>query len=195
MKIKILFLFLFFLILIINISTISAYNWSSSVISPESTDDAYRACLAIDNSNSIHVAWKDKSNIIDENRDWDIFYKYKNLNSNWSKIDIVTSNSMDNVICLSMTIDNNNTIHIAYKEEKFTVSNFESDIFYIFKKNNEKWSQPELISKTSTGTTSCPTITSDEAGIIHLVWADTTPFDNYNDSDLIYTKKTINGWT
>jgi hypothetical protein len=190
---------LLFVFLLITPQVSSIYNWSEPIkLNSESFRDSYRACVGLDSTNTFHITWKDNSDIIKADADWDIFYKNKQ-GLNWSNTTIVTPFSFNDSTCLSMTIDKKDMIHIAWKDDSDILhSGSDWDIFYTYKTNaSSTWSQPVLISKNSTGVCSCPSISTDNDGSVHISYADTTyAYDNDSDSDIIYTFKTKNKpWT
>ena len=194
---KITVIIIFFFIFSINISpVISGYvEWSAAtVFSSESSSDAYRQCVAIDKNDVFHVAWKDKSDIQSAGTDWDIFYKNLIKDTGWSPIELVTGTEFNDSICLSMAVDSNQTVHIAWKEQtRFDRVSSDWDIFYTYKTIYNNWSNPTLISLNSDYVCSCPTIAVDEKDTVHLSWADTSPLlGSGTDSDIYYTHKKIN---
>lgn len=177
-------------------SVASKISWSEFyTLSNEGNDDAYRARVVCDSQNNFHVVWKEKSNILNAGIDWDLFYKYRTVNGTWSEIALITTDFASDAICLSLSIDSMDTLHLAWKDTS-NVSNagIDSDIFYMYKAYGTDWSEPVLISNQSMGECSCPEIIADNKNTIHLTYADTSyDIDQDSDADIMYTSRTING--
>ncbi len=187
------------LIIISSSSALSKINWSpSTVLSSESNLYSYRGNIVIDSLQTLHFVWKDKSSILNSSSDWDLFYKYKKQNNTWSTTELITPLSINDSNCLSLEIDSNDTLHLAYKDQTDILNaGSDWDIFYKSKPFNLNWTQPVLISDLSTEVCTCPSITIDKDDTIHITWADTTDIYNSDkDSDIYYKKKIINqNWT
>jgi len=176
-------------------NNITEFFWTKpEIISTESTENAYRASLDIDNNNNIHIAWKDKTNYSNSGDDYDIFYKFKPKNGNWSITEVVSTESNGESICLSLAIDNNNNIHIAWKDKtNYSNSGDDSDIFYKFKPKNGNWSITEVVSTESDKDCNCPNLKIDNNNSLHIVWPDSSNYKNSgNDQDIFYKYK-LNG--
>lgn len=169
----------------------AAYDWSDmEIISKESTSDAYRQCIAIDSNDTIHLIWKDNSNIQESGSDWDLYYSTKSKIDTWTSQVLITPNSSYNINCLSIAIDSMNMIHVAWKQQTDLLN--DTDIFYMTGSTTKNWSTPMLISTNSSGICSCPSLFIDTTDTVHLIWADTTPMNHSGtDADLYYTKKTL----
>jgi len=200
MKKKILVSLLICIFLIVSASTVHAmYTWSTpSILSKESRSDSYRASVALDYRNTFHVAWKDNSNILQADTDWDVFYSYKEQEKNWTTTELVTTTSVNDSNCLAIAIDRNNTVHCVWKDQT-DVENAGSDwdIFYVYKKWQKNWSSPYLLSVQSTGVCSCPSIAIDAYDTIHVIWSDNADLNQSGeDMDIFYTyKPTTGNWS
>lgn len=180
---------------IFNLSTISKADitWSEpTLLSDRSYNDAYRQCIGC-YKDIIHVAWKDHSDIFNSGPDWDIFYRYRTIDGNWSSIELVSNRCDGDSTCLSLVVDDFGRIHIAW-EDSSTIfdSNSDRDIFYRYRNIDGSWSPIELISNESNGMSGCPSITTDILGRIHIVWADYGINNSGVDADVFY-REIING--
>lgn len=167
-------------------------SWDNTIIlSNDSKTFSYRANIVVDSFDTIHVVWKDKSDILNAGKDWDLFYKYKTKNGNWSDTLLVTTNSINDSNCLSLAIDKKNTLHLVWKDKTDMLNaGSDWDIFYKTKPLNEAWSSTHLISVNSTDHCSCPKITIDYLDVIHIIWADSSMYiDNNSDTDIMYVYK------
>ena len=186
------------IILLLPMSLGDNTSWNNTIVlSNESTTFSYRANIVVDSSDTIHVVWKDKSDILNAGKDWDLFYKYKPKNGSWSNTILVTTNSINDSNCLSLAIDKDNNLHLVWKDQTDMLhAGSDWDIFYKTKPFDRDWSSTELISVNSTGHCSCPKITVDKIGTIHIVWADASQYiDNATDTDIMYVYKPKNvGW-
>lgn len=191
---RLLFIF-FFSLLLCSISCLADYDWSQSMIlSSESTSNAYRASVSVDRFDTFHVCWKDHSPIRNAGSDWDIFYRYKEHDKEWSRTELVTSLSTNDSNCLSIATDSFNTVHLVFKDQTDMIdAGSDWDIFYMYKPWNEPWSLPILLSTKSTDLSSCPFITIDNNDGLHVIWSDATDlFESGNDMDIFYRYKPIN---
>lgn len=70
-------------------------TWSiTEVISTESTEDSEYPRVAVDNEDSIRIAWKDETNYENSGTDSDIFYKYWDVgSSSWSDTEVISTES------------------------------------------------------------------------------------------------------
>ncbi len=174
-------------------------DWSSpEVVSTESTGNAYRAMLAVDQNGTIHIAWKDESIYQNLGTNWHIFYKYKPKGGNWTDTEMVSTESTGYCNCLSMVVDQNATVHVVWKDN----SNYKNigtnwHIFYKNKPKGGNWTTTEIVSTESTGDCGCPSLAVDKNNTIHVTWADdSTIFDNNSDWDIFYRSRLKNGyWT
>jgi hypothetical protein len=97
---------------------------------------------------------------------------------------------MQSITCLSLAIDSNNQVHVAWKQQTDFVN--DTDIYYMTGSKTQKWTTPLLISTNSSGICSCPSLFVDANDMIHISWADTTPInESGSDADLYYIKKTV----
>lgn len=169
--------------------TVTAYDWSEAeIITKKSTGDAYRQCISLDSNGTIHLVWKDTSDIQDAGSDWDLFYATKPKESFWTEQTLITPDSTQSITCLSIGIDSTNQVHVAWKQQTNLIN--DTDIYYMKGSVTNGWTDPLLISINSSGICSCPSLYVDAFDTIHLSWADTTPIqDSGSDADLYYVKK------
>lgn len=163
-------------------------------ISSESNSYAYRAIIDVDANDTIHIAWKDKSNYNNSGSDWDVFYKQKTKNGEWSKTEVVSFDSKNDCNCLFLDVDQMGNVYIVWKEQvPVTESQSISHIFFSMKKVNEKWSEKLKISTESNGTCSCPCLNIDRYGTLHVTWSDNSNIlHSNNDFDVFYKQKPKN---
>ncbi len=184
------YIFVITIILVSHITILKA-KWSDPiVISSESKNSAYRAVLDIDIDDNLHIAWKDNSNYSNAFDDWDIFYKYKPKNKDWTKTEVVTTESINDSNCLFMSVDKNKTVHVVWKDKTdIDDAGSDYDIFYKYKQFNKNWSKMKLVSINSTADSGCPCSTIDNKGNLHVVWADQINIEkSTNDWDVYYSK-------
>lgn len=167
-------------------------NWSKvQLISTETTGFANCPYMAVDDFGIIHVAWGDNSNYSNSGNDYDILYKYRDINGSWSITEVVTTYSRDNSSRPFFDIDSKRTIHLVW-EEKTTLgdSGEDWDVFYTFKKLDETWQSFELISTESSKDSNRPILRVDTSDNIHVIWIDKTNISSCDgDYDIFYKKK------
>jgi len=129
--------------------------------------------IEIDSQNNIHIIWLDNSNINDNGRDYDIFYKTKSYSMEWSPISVVTIDSIANCKWPSMVISPSDTIHIAWSD--ITIGSSDYDIFHMQKKTEENWETPQKVTTESKYESNWPRFTVDINETIHMTWWDKTP--------------------
>jgi len=178
--------------------------WSDpEIISKETSESSYRASLAIGLDDTIHIAWKDKTDYNGSGNDWDVFYRYKPINGNWSTIEVVSTENTSECSCLSLTVDNNDTVHIAWAARTDEINSLIDKIYYRSKTRNGVWGKISCVSNESTKDCACPSIEVDNKGIVYVVWnkgivyvvwPDSTNYNNSGtDYDIFYKSKTENG--
>lgn len=171
-------------------------GWTiTEIVSTESDDTAYRAILDVDQDGAVHIAWLDRSNYNNSGRDWDIFYKMKPRNGNWTTTEIVSTESTDDSNCLDMDVDQNGTIHIVWKDKtNFSNAGQDYDIFYKKKHKNDIWTITEIVSTDNSGSCSCPSLAIDKDYSVHVVWPDSTFDTGFGfDYDIFYKKRSSDG--
>jgi len=225
-------------------------SWTKTeVVSVESTNDSNCLFMSVDKNKTVHVVWKDQTDIDNAGDDFDIFYKYKPFNGNWSKIQLVSVNSTKNSGCPCSVIDKNGNLHVVwsdcidceassnewnvyysrlnddnfsfpelvsaestaesfepviavdsklnihvvwYEKSNYGNSGDDFDIFYKYKPFNGNWSETQVVSKESTGSSTIPALTVDSDDVLHLVWVDTTNINNAgSDGDIFYKNKSL----
>jgi hypothetical protein len=173
--------------------------WSpTELVSPDSTNDAYRAILDIDNNDTIHIAWRDKTNYNNSGDDFDIFYKQHLVNNTWTPTELVSSESDKQSTCFFLTVTEDGIAHVVWKEETHRYQSGDGwDIVYKRRLANGSWTKVEIVSIESKGNCSCPVAKVDNTGIVHVIWSDGTDYMNAGDDyDLFYKQRLTNGtWT
>jgi len=183
---------IFIIILSVTISS-KAYT-SVEELSPQSYNDYYRVALAVDSENNIHIAWKDKTPLLDSGNDWDVFYRIKYANEIWGPVELVSESSTKHVHCLALTVDTNDTVHIVWTDETpLLKSGDDKDIYYRCKPSQSTWAPVQLVSINSTEDCTCPQLITDSKNTVHVVWPDGTNLGNAGqDYDIFYAKKQQN---
>jgi len=158
-------------------------EWSDvEVVSTESTGNAYRAIVGVDSLGTVHVAWKDDSDILGAGSDWDVMYKSKPTMGQWTPTELVSTGSSLTSHCLFLTVDHQDTVHVVWKEDTDAFSSgSDSDIWYAQKPRDGQWSSPEIVSTESVTDSSCPCVAVDSSGRIVIVWADGTNYSGSGD--------------
>jgi len=140
----------------------------------------------------------DATNYGDAGGDWDVFYKKKPRDDNWTTTEIVSTESTEDSNCLSLDIDQNGTIHIVWKDKtNFSNAGEEYDVFYKKKPMDGTWTITEVVSTESSGRCGCPSLAVDKNNTVHVTWPDGTYDTGFGiDYDIFYKKKPMDGtWT
>ena len=174
-------------------------GWTNTeVVSTESTKSAYRAVLDVDQNGTVHIAWKDNTNYGGSGSDWDIFYKMKPRDGNWTTTEVVSTESTEDSDCLFLDVDQSGTVHIVWKDKtNFSNSGPDNDIFYKKKPKDGSWTLTEVVSSESFRDCGCPSLAVDKDYSVHFIWPDLTDFTGFDDEyDIFYKKETKDGsWT
>jgi len=177
----------------------SDYNWSfTEVVSTESLLLSRENSLAVGTDGTVHIAWEDKSDYGGSGSDWDIFYKYKSNDGNWSNTEVVsTESTVDTIYSLypSLAVEDDGTVHIAWVDPtEYGGSGSDSDIFYKQRSSNGDWSVTEVVSTESTTYSNCPSLDVDSNGTVHVAWDDSTDYSGSGaDEDIFYKQKSSSG--
>jgi hypothetical protein len=197
--ISIIFIFIMITPNIYRSASASKGCWSDvEVVSTESTNFAYRAILAVDDNGTVHIAWKDKSNYSGSGRDWDVFYKKKPRDGDWTITEVVSTESTDSCNCLFLAVEPDGTVHVTWKgKTNYGGSGSDYDIFYKKKPSDGDWTITEVVSTESSSDSNCPWLTVDDNGTVHIAWSDGTIYGGSDDDwDVFYKKKPRDGdWT
>ena len=138
----------------------------------------YSINIEADSRGNVHMVWETAPTYA--NYDEHHIVYCKRSSTGWGSIKYVTSNSdIDDTAQPSFSVDANGNIHIVCKD---IYGPENSDIIYI-KKQNGKWSSPELVSyykylpdDVDESYVSSPYIVSDSDGGVHIIWKDDTQY-------------------
>jgi len=103
-------------------------SWSTTVVvSTESNATSWAPSLAVDSSRNVHIAWDDRPEV-----DWTIFYKrYEVLKANWTRTQVVSTESTENSWVASLAVDSSRNVHIAWHDvTDYAGCGSDADIFY-----------------------------------------------------------------
>ena len=107
--------------------------WTTTeVVSTESTYDSFSPSIAVDNSGRIHITWEDSTRYRGSGPDWDIFYKYWNVNRGvWTKSEVVSTESKYTSWYSTVVVDNSSKLHVIWWDmTNYKGSGMDWDIFY-----------------------------------------------------------------
>ena len=171
------------------ISDRSLRGWSiTEVVSTESTETSYNACVAYDLNGGIHVVWDDDTNYGGSGSDKDIFYKMKPSGGSWTTTEVVSMESDKDCYYSSLVIDSNGDIHVVWEDTYLT----EGNIYYKMKPNGGSWTSEELVSTEDPDASAMASIIIESDGTAHVTWCSVTD-DEY---DIFYKNKPSGGsWT
>ncbi|RLI63593.1 MAG: hypothetical protein DRO67_05505, partial [Candidatus Asgardarchaeum californiense] len=110
------------------------YWTNTEVISTESSNESHRPSLAVDNDQTVHVAWYDRTDYGGAGPDVDIFYKMKKNHGNWTDTEIVSTETTSDAWYPSLAVDDGGTVHLVWEEyTSYGGSGNDRDIFYKYK--------------------------------------------------------------
>ena len=166
---------------------IDGSGWTvTEFISTESAAGSIVPSIAIDSSDTIHLAWRDGSDYLGCGIDDDIFYKKMIGDSIWTTTEVISTESTHQSYQVSLAIDSTDAVHVVWRDETGADSDY--DIFY---KNRDyyrdSWTDVKIISTESTDDAVAPSISIGPKDGIHIVWYDYTDYDG-TDLDIIYRK-------
>jgi len=174
-------------------------GWSTTeIVSTESKIDSWFPSLSVDSIGTAHIVWYERANYGDSGYDDDIFYKYKLKGSNWSNIEVVSTESTKDSWLPSLTVDSTGTVHVTWEDwTNVSGSGNDWDIFYKCKPNGGSWTPTEVVSTESTSDCSVSSLVVDSAGTVHVTWIDYTNYSGAgSDVDIFYKCKPNGGsWT
>jgi parallel beta-helix repeat protein len=147
-------------------STDGGTTWAAvTEITSSSKYTSIMPSIAIDNNNSIHVAWGGRSDEIPNAAN----IYYRKFTTSWGETETVTNETFSNYRnrdpCI--TTDNNNKPHIVW--ERFTPATDPRYHVYYTDKTGTNWSKPRRLS-VSTLDTTAPSISISKDGVRHVVW-------------------------
>lgn len=175
--------------------------WSSiTIVSSNSTEDSDFPDVAIDGSDTLHIAWTDGTNLTC-GTDLDIFYRNMTAGGVWSPTFVISDQSTGNCYDACICADNMDNVYTAWADEtNHTGSGADSDIFFRMYDATapSSWGPYELVSTESTNASGLPSIDFDSGWNIHVMWVDGTNYDGCGtDYDIFYKlrRHTAGGWS
>gem|GEM_PF-5691925 len=142
--------------------------WSKpEVVSINCSGSSVEPCIVTDSKYNVHIIWNDNTNL-NCGYDYDIFYRIKYKDDSWSSIKVISKNSHIDCKWPWMTIDQNDTIYIAWCDK---VSGSDYDVVLTYKEN-DKWIPAEIVSKNSSYDSNWPRMVIDSNQTIHMTWWD-----------------------
>ena len=137
-------------------------TWSiTEVVSTESTTDSSYPIIAVDSIDNVHVVWEDVFNYLSCGADQDIFYKYRNSNTQtWSALEVISTESTGHSYNPKIEIDSKDNIHIVWEDvTNYLSCGTDSDIFYKYwNDTTQAWSGTEIVSTESTNHSGFPAL-------------------------------------
>ncbi len=152
---------------------------------------SYRPDIFVDAEGSVHVVWLDDRNFYNAGGDWDIFYRYWDVETNnWMMIEVVSTESTSDSFVPSVAVDGEGSAHVVWFDLTDLGCGTDQDIFYKYRNAiTSNWTVTEVLTQGFDGGAFHPVITTDVLDNLHVAWHDTT---NYNgsgsDFDIIYRR-------
>ena len=167
-------------------------SWTTTeVVSTESNMNSWNPSLAVDSIGTVHVTWEDWADIQGSGNDWDIFYKFKPSDGNWSNAELVSTESTFDSWFSSLAVDSNGTLQVTWQDwTNILGSGDDWDIFYKCKPNGGSWTTTELVTTESNKDSCHPSLAVDSNGTVHVTWEDCTDISGSgHDLDIFYKFK------
>ena len=172
-------------------------TWTNTeVVSTESTSGSLYPTIAVDGAGNVHTAWDDTTNYGGVGGDADIFYKrWDAVSSTWTNTEVVSAESTSPSQLPTIAVDGAGNVHMAWNDNtNYDNSGTDLDIFYKrWDAVSSTWTNTEVVSTESTGTSKFPTIAVDGVGNVQVAWDDNTNYGgtgiNY---DIFYKRLCLN---
>ena len=168
-------------------------SWKTTeVVSTESTGVSRYAAIAVDDAGNAYVAWEDQTNYDGAGADKDIFYKRRDaISGTWGITEVVSTESTGLSTDSTIAVDKNRNVHLAWTDTtNYNGSGTDSDIFYKrWNATTMSWTVTEVVTTAIMGASGLSSITVDNVGNAHLVWADGSEYGGSgSDADIYYNK-------
>lgn len=142
--------------------------------------------IDIDSQFNVHIVWMDESNINGAGEDYDIFYKYKNAQTQiWSDTEIISNTDYDSNLPHVKNFDNGSKIIVW---DEYNSAGWPFYILFKFYNASEgSWGPITWINSHTNRTAYENDVVIDSSGNLHIVWSDTTNLLNAGtDHDIFY---------
>ncbi|MHA1620526.1 MAG: hypothetical protein ACTSVO_00175 [Candidatus Heimdallarchaeaceae archaeon] len=170
----------------------SSGSWGNTeIISSLSDGDSFRPFIQVDSSGIVHAVWQDWTDYASSGADYDIFYRTRNPDTGfWGVVEVVSTESSLNSFSPELTIDYEESIHVAWSDQTniYGAGGTDWDVFYKKKDHlTENWTYSIVLSTESTSASSKATLVTDMTGEIHVAWEDLTDYSGSGvDQDIFY---------
>jgi hypothetical protein len=149
--------------------------WSSTfVISDQSTEDCYDACISADNMDNVYVAWWDDTDY--EGYTECIFFRmYDAATQSWGSYEVVSTESTASCGLPSMDFDSGGNIHVIWVDgTNYDGCGTDCDIFYKLRRyTTGKWSTTYVVSTDATDDSFSPSVEIYNR-TVYATWEDKT---------------------
>lgn len=150
-------------------------SWSDlELVSEGSSGFSEVPVIATDPSGTVHIAWRDGTDLLSSGIDSDIFYRQK-TSSGWGAVELVSSESVDFSIFVAIEADSNGFAHVMWEDSAtFIDADSDQDMLYKYRNAAGIWSSVEMVSDLSTEHAYHPEIKIDSEENILFAWSDYT---------------------
>ncbi|MFW9777610.1 MAG: hypothetical protein ACFFE8_02070 [Candidatus Heimdallarchaeota archaeon] len=169
--------------------------WSGvTVVSSESTNDAFIPFLITDAASNVHVTWTDSTDMLNSGPDWDVFYrKYDHSQGIWKNTTLVSDGFIDAGFGAEIAVDDRNNPSIVWSQggsnDYFGSGDDEDIVYRQYDAVSDSWSTMHVVSTESNQRSTLPALSIDRSGFVHVAWYDYTSYQNAGfDSDIFYKK-------
>ncbi len=166
-------------------------TWSTlEIISTESNGNSHAPMIISDESDNLHITWRDVTSYGGSGGDWDVFYKQIFANGSMTTTEVVSTESILNVIWLDIDAKNG-VAHVTWQDAtNYLSSGSDNDILYKQRFTNGSWSIAEVVSTESYALSRFPSIEIDNKENIHISWDDASNILGAGgDEDVFYKMK------
>jgi hypothetical protein len=168
-------------------------GWTQTeVISIESYDDDRRPKIATDTTGNVFITWQNDSGIC--------YRVWNRTRQTWRAAEIVTLEHTGSHSAPSIATDPGDNVHLAWVDTaNYSGAGTDYDIFYKrWNATTGTWLPTVVVSTIDSGQSGSPDLVVDHQGSAHIVWSDTSNYNNSgSDSDIFYRvwNATVDAWT
>lgn len=172
-------------------------SWAAhEIASGDRPGQALDSAIAVDDQGNVHVAWREEG----ASMTYEIYYAWRNASSgSWCVAEHVSSGS-NKSLHPSIAMDGNSIAHVCWSEWADVIgSGTDQDVFHRARTmTTGTWSAIELVSSESSDNSMSPSTIVDNAGNLHVTWADYTQLPGTNPGLDVFHKiknATTGSWT
>ena len=166
-------------------------TWSNiETVSTDGTGGSDNSDLAVEGDGTVHVTWRDNSDILSSGIDYDVLYKRRNTVGVWTSVELVSTGSTGNVKDMAIVVDSDGNPIISWADSTDVGDAGGADYDIFFNKllrATDTWTGMTIVSEGSTLQSQDCDIEVDSKDDFHIVWQDSYGYlGSLVDDDIIY---------